>query len=190
MIERSFESGTEAHSRTDAKRCRVRSLTTDDLAMILAWRNHPEVRAFMFTQHEIGWEEHRAWFMKASCDPSRRLLIVEEADEPLGYVQFTGVAEGGVADWGFYARPEAPKGSGQRLGTAALEEAFGVLGLHKVCGQAIAGNRPSIALHAKLGFIEEGILREQRCVNGAYHSLICFGLLENEWHASLHRRKP
>lgn len=149
--------------------------------MVLTWRNHPDVRAFMFTQHEIDQEEHYAWFREASLDPTRRLLIVEERDGPLGYVQLNGVAEGGVADWGFYARPQALKGAGRRLGTVALNFAFGALNIHKVCGQAIIGNEASIALHRKLGFVEEGILRDQRRVNGAYHSLVCFGLLKHEW---------
>lgn len=163
-------------------------MTDDDLAMVLAWRNHPGVRAFMLTQHEIGWEEHSAWFTRASVDPSRRLLIVEEDDEPLGYVQFSNVAPGGVADWGFYARPEALKGSGRKLAAAALDYAFGELGLHKVCGQAIDGNHASIALHTRLGFVEEGVLRDQERVNGAYRSLICFGLLQHEWQPDRFRR--
>lgn len=149
--------------------------------MVLAWRNHPDIRAFMLTQHEINLEEHYSWFRKASLDSTRRLLIVEERDEPLGYVQFSGVVEGGVADWGFYARPQALKGAGRKLGAAALNFAFGALNIHKVCGQAIADNEASIALHRRLGFVEEGVLRDQQRVNGSYHSLICFGLLKHEW---------
>lgn len=176
------------HLQTDPTTCRVRRLAADDLATVLVWRNHPDVRAFMFTQHEIGLDEHKAWFNRAINDPTRRLLMVEEDGKPLGYVQFSGVAEGGEADWGFYARPGAPKGSGRKLGSAALDYAFDILDLHKVCGQAIAGNIPSIALHSKLGFVEEGLLREQQLVNGVYHSLIRFGLLKTEWRVSRHGR--
>ena len=34
--------------------CRLRRLTEDDVPMILPWRNHPDVRRFMYTQHEIS----------------------------------------------------------------------------------------------------------------------------------------
>jgi len=161
--------------------CRVRRLDVQDLPVVLSWRNHPSVRSFMFSQHEITLEEHRAWFERASADPARRLLIVEDETGPLGFVQFSDVAENGIADWGFYACPGAPKGTGRRLGTAALDYAFAELGLHKVCGQAITTNEASIRMHRGLGFVEEGILRDQKYVNGVYYSLVCFGLLKHEW---------
>ena len=159
----------------------VRTVRSEDLSALLAWRNHPLVRNFMLSQHEIQADEHRDWFARSSSDVTQRLLIIEEDREPIGFAQFSGVTERGISDWGFYARPDAPKGVGTKLGFAALEYAFIELRLHKVCGQAISGNSASIALHRKLGFSEEGVLREQRRIEGKYHSLICFGLLENEW---------
>lgn len=161
--------------------CLIRKVTEQDLPMVLAWRNHADVRCYMFTQHEISLDEHRNWFAKASQDPSRCLLIVEEAGQAIGYVQFSKVEDGGVADWGFYARPAALKGSGRKLGVMALNHAFGPLKLHKVCGQAIASNQASIAFHQRLGFTQEGVLRDQQRINGAYHSLHCFGMLATEW---------
>lgn len=159
----------------------IRAVTYDDLPMVLVWRNHPEVRRFMFTQHEISLDEHRDWFARVSHDPSRRLFIVEEVQEAIGYVQFNSVSPGGVTDWGFYARPDAPKGSGRKLGVVALQHAFRELKLHKVCGQAIESNQASINFHSRLGFRLEGVLREQQRINDQYHTLYCYGLLANEW---------
>ena len=161
--------------------CQIRRVTESDLPMVLAWRNPIDVRSYMFTQHEIGLEEHRNWFAKASQDSSRCLLIVEEDKQAVGYVQFSKVEDGGIADWGFYARPDASKGTGRKLGVLALNYAFGPLKLHKVCGQAIASNQASIAFHQRLGFALEGVLRDQQRINGAYYSLHCFGLLSTEW---------
>jgi len=135
----------------------------------------------MFTQHEISFEEHRKWFATANQDPSRCLLMVDEAKQAIGYVQFSNVEVGGVADWGFYARPNSPKGTGLKLGAMALNHAFGPLKLHKVCGQAIADNQSSISFHQRLGFQLEGVLRDQRRIEGLYHSLYCFGLLSVDW---------
>ena len=159
----------------------IRSMTEEDLTMVLAWRNHPEVRRFMFTQHEISLEEHTQWFMRAVQDNTRSLLIVQEQGSPIGYVQFSNVEPCGVADWGFYARPDAPKGTGRKLGTLALGHAFGQLELHKVCGQAIDTNHASIRFHERLGFKREGVLRDQKRMNEQYQTLICFGLLAHEW---------
>lgn len=163
--------------------CCIRPVTEGDLVTVLRWRNHPEVRRNMFAQHEIGIAEHREWFDIACLDSSRRLLIVEEAKQAIGYVQFSRVAEGGIADWGFYARPGAPKGTGRKLGMMALNHAFDGLKLHKVCGQVISSNQASIVFHRRLGFKLEGVLRDQERIDGCYHSLHCFGMLACEWQA-------
>ncbi len=149
--------------------------------MVLAWRNHPSVRGFMLTQHEITLEEHRKWFARVKLDETRQQLIVMDGMVPLGFVQFISVSQAGIADWGFYVRPDAPKGSGTKLGQAALMHAFKVLGLHKVCGQAIESNAASIAFHQKMGFLEEGRLRDQQRMGDRYQTLVCFGLLAREW---------
>jgi UDP-4-amino-4,6-dideoxy-N-acetyl-beta-L-altrosamine N-acetyltransferase len=161
--------------------CHIRVVTWDDLEMVLAWRNHTDVRRFMFTQHKISLEEHRKWFAKATQDRNRSLLIIEEAKQPIGYVQFSQVVEGGIADWGFYTSPDAPKGTGRKLGVTALNHAFGSLKIHKVCGLAIEGNQASINFHKRLGFALEGVLRDQQRIEGTYHDLHCFGLLAREW---------
>ena len=162
----------------------IRALSENDLPMVLAWRNHPAVRSYMLTQHEISLQEHRNWFARVKEDKNRQQLIVQDGVDPVGFVQFNPVCQYGIADWGFYARPDAPKGSGTKLGQAALAHAFKALGLHKVCGQAIESNMASISFHQKLGFAEEGRLREQKRISDQYHTLFCFGLLAKDWHES------
>ncbi|MDQ0349003.1 UDP-4-amino-4,6-dideoxy-N-acetyl-beta-L-altrosamine N-acetyltransferase [Ancylobacter vacuolatus] len=164
-----------------AETCTVRPLTADDLPTLLAWRNHPDVRRAMFTQHEISPSEHEAWFAHAPSYCAR--LIVEEGPTTIGFAQFNNVAPDGVSDWGFYARPGRPKGTGTKLGQAALGHAFDTLKLHKVYAQVMTGNLASLALHRRLGFIEEGLLRDQKLIHGAHHSLVHFGLLQHEWRA-------
>lgn len=162
-------------------RCDVRPLTAADLEMVLAWRNHPDIRRCMLTQHEISLEEHRAWFERAREDSSRCLLVAEERGTPFGFVHFSGVRAAGVADWGFYAAPGAPKGAGTKLGASALDVAFRELQLHKVCGQALDFNEASIRMHTRLGFTQEGVLRDQHRIGGKHHDLFCYGLLRREW---------
>ena len=161
--------------------CQIRKMISEDLPMVLGWRNHADVRRHMFTQHEISLDEHHNWFSNASRDTGRSLLIVEEDKQAIGYVQFTNIGDGGVADWGFYTRPDSHKGTGRKLGVMALNHAFSSLKLHKVCGQAIISNRASIAFHQRLGFTLEGVLRDQQRINGTYHTLYCFGLLAHDW---------
>lgn len=159
----------------------LRPMTETDLAQVLIWRNHPEVRRYMYTQHEITPEEHRRWFERCRHNPKKHLLIFAVKHQPLGFVNFNVNGDGGIADWGFYAAPDAPKGSGRQLGRAALQHAFCQLKLHKVCGQALAYNTRSIQFHQSLGFQQEGLLRDQHFDGENYHHVICLGLLRHEW---------
>jgi UDP-4-amino-4,6-dideoxy-N-acetyl-beta-L-altrosamine N-acetyltransferase len=152
-----------------------------DLQTLLIWRNHPDIRRFMFNQHEIKFEEHQAWFQRVSNDKTRCILIVEENRQPIGFVQFSQVSIGGVANWGFYSSPYSPKGTGRKLGVTALNHAFGFLGLRKVCGQAIETNIASIAFHQSLGFKKEGVIRQQQTGGSNCNNIYCFGLVSDEW---------
>lgn len=160
----------------------LRRMVHDDLGQVLAWRNHPDVRRFMYTQQEIGMEQHQQWFERTIQDPRRHLLVFEADGKAAGFVNL-GELAGGIVDWGFYASPDAPRGTGRRLGRAALRHAFADLGLHKVCGQVLSYNERSLRFHEALGFRREGELRDQHFDGEGYHDVICFGLLQHEWRA-------
>lgn len=162
----------------------ARPMNEGDLEQVLSWRNHPDVRRYMFTQHEILLEEHTRWFARASQDPERHLLVFEIDATPLGLINIHRIASGGIADWGFFAAPDAPKGTGHLLGKAALRYAFEAAGLHKLCGRVLAFNERSMRFHMKLGFQREGNLRHQYFDGQHYQDVVCFGLLANEWHQS------
>lgn len=165
--------------------CRLRPMRPQDLERVLAWRNHPEVRRYMYTQRLITLEEHRGWFERASQAPQRHLLIYEQDAEPLGFVNLNVVdATAGRADWGFYLAPEAPRGSGQGLGHCTLTYAFTTLRLHKLCGEVLADNTRSQRFHERLGFRREATHRDHFFDGNTYHDVIGFGLLAEEWRDS------
>lgn len=160
----------------------LRRMTADDIRTVLNWRNDPSVREFMYTRHEIAESEHREWFARASQDPKKGLFIYEQDKTPAGFVQITKLSEESpVCDWGFYVAPQSSPGTGIALGRTALRFVFESLEIHKVCGQALAFNERSIRFHKKLGFIEEGRLREQHYDGTEFHDVLCFGLLASEW---------
>jgi ribosomal-protein-serine acetyltransferase len=55
------------------------------------------------------------------------------------------------------------------------------LGLNKVEIHAAAGNTPSRAVADRLGFKQEGTLRECEWVQGKAHDLVIYGVLASEW---------
>lgn len=161
--------------------CCIRPMLESDLEQVLVWRNHPEVRRYMYTQHEITLTEHTNWYEKACKNPDRHMLVFELDNLAAGFININKLADIDIADWGFYVAPGSEKGTGKKLGFAALNYAFETLKLHKVCGQALSYNMPSINFHMSLGFIQEGVLRDQFFNGQCYHDVIHFGLLADEW---------
>lgn len=168
-------------TESNANSLRVRPMRPTDLECVLDWRNHWDVRRFMFTQKMIEPNEHQRWYESAINDSRKKLYVFENNQQPLGFVSLIEAAPGGVVDWGFYTAPHAPKGTGRQLGLTALHHAFTQLHVRKVCGQAIAFNQRSIDFHLGLGFTQEDTLRAQHFDGTQYHDVVCFGLLFAEW---------
>jgi UDP-4-amino-4,6-dideoxy-N-acetyl-beta-L-altrosamine N-acetyltransferase len=170
--------------RTDLsthKSIRARKMRESDLETVLRWRNRPDVRKCMLSQHKITMAEHRAWFDRSEKDDTRALLVIEDDNLMIGCVVFSNASCAGTADWSFYADPDSLAGTGRKVCEAALDFAFRELQIHKVAGQVLDFNEASIRTHLRLGFTQEGVLREHHLIDGKHLDLIVFGLLSFEW---------
>ncbi len=159
----------------------LRFMNHGDLDRVINWRNHPSVRKCMYNSDVITIEEHEQWFLRESCNPQKHLLIYEQSEVPMGFINITEQSDGRIGEWGFYAAPGAPKGTGRCLGTAALNYAFGKIGITKMCANVLSYNERSIRYHIRMGFVQEGVLREQYYDGNRFHDIVCFGLLIREW---------
>lgn len=159
----------------------LRPLKSADLPLILRWRNHPNIRQFMYSRHEISFQEHCNWFEEVEKNPNLHALIYEADEQPVGFASVKEIIEKRVAEWGFYLAPGAVSGTGSALGISVLDYAFFNLGIHKLCGEVIEKNERSINFHLKLGFTQEGLQRDQYFDGTNYRSIVHFGLLSSEW---------
>ncbi len=64
---------------------------------------------------------------------------------------------------------------------AVVDHAFHEWGLNRVQIQCAAGNLKSQAIPRRLGFLEEGTVREGQLLYGTYHDLVLFGMLRSAW---------
>lgn len=160
----------------------LRPIEQHELELMLGWRNAPNVRANMYTRHEISWDEHLAWWSRVQQRDDQKYYMYESDGIPLGIVGFVGIDRASEnSSWAFYASPEAPKGTGSKMEYLALECAFNQLGLHKLHCEVLAFNAPVIKLHQKFGFSVEGILREHHKINQDFVDIYRLGLLATEW---------
>lgn len=68
-----------------------------------------------------------------------------------------------------------------RAVTAVLDHAFGPLGLHRVELQTTADNARSQRVAQRLGFTQEGVLREAAAFPTERRDVVVHGLLAREW---------
>ncbi|GAB6039339.1 HAD-IIIC family phosphatase [Endothiovibrio diazotrophicus] len=147
----------------------LRPATDADQPRLLTWRNHPEVRRSMINDHEIGAQEHRAWWARVKADPTRRWYLLERDGEALAVINYYDLpagdlpADGATAGegwWGFYLTDMARHDGAGRMHRwlvaeeVAVRHAFAGLGLGRLLCETLAGNAPVLALHRRFGFRE------------------------------------
>ncbi len=161
----------------------LRLVTQEDSANMIKWRNLPEIRKYMYTDHLIKQEEHDKWFMGMLADTKGRCYLIYEIDgKPVGMAAFTEINRiHGTASWAYYIGEECPKGSGQLLEQLVLKYAFETLKLRKLCCEVIAFNEKVLHIHKKYGFSVEGILRKQIIKDEIEHDVVRLGIFKDEW---------
>ncbi len=97
-----------------------------------------------------------------------------------------------TAEIGILIGDKASQGKG--FGTQALkliaQHAFRRLNLHKLTTGMVVGNTASQKMFEKVGFKQEGCLREHFYLDGKYHDCLRYGLLRSECFAERKCLKP
>lgn len=161
----------------------LREMEEKDLEMVLAWRNQPLIRANMYTDHSITLEEHQVWFSRIKKDSTSVYLICEQKGVPIGCVNFVQIdRKNKKAFWGFYLGEEvgAP-GRGSIMEYLAVEYAFGLLRLRKLCAEVFSFNEKVLKLHSKFGFQVEGIYKQHVLKNDKFEDVVAIALFPEDW---------
>ncbi|MEA2137118.1 MAG: ribosomal-protein-serine acetyltransferase [Solirubrobacteraceae bacterium] len=75
------------------------------------------------------------------------------------------------------------RGTVTRAVALLLDHAFGVWRLHRVEIRAAVENARSRAIPERLGFVQEGVMRDAERFEDRYLDLVVYSLLEHEWRA-------
>ena len=108
--------------------------------------------------------------------------VIEQGAARVGFVILGGVGgdDKAIEIGRLMIAPEA-RGVGQAALAEILRCVFEDHDAHRVWLDTIADNARARHVYAKLGFVEEGRLRQALRFGGRYHDLILFGLLREEW---------
>lgn len=130
----------------------IRTITIDDLPLILKWRNSDRVRLVMHNTNIITWEEHLEWYSQLLRDDTRETLIIEYKKRPFGVVSFIDKnLSQRTCEWGFYVgNPQSGIPLGKILAVLALDYIFEEYNL--VRAEVLQINSKSSLFHLDLGF--------------------------------------
>jgi ribosomal-protein-serine acetyltransferase len=177
----------------------------DDLALLLRTAAIAEAQCALV---EANYKRLAPWFPDAYQEPPKLdevranldaigrawldgsvlpLAIAVKADDGwrlVGWAQMEFDAPG-RAEVGYWLDAEfVGRGLVTRVVTAMLDHAFGTLGLDRVGLQTLSNNTRSRSVAERLGFTEDGVLREYVGTRDGRRDLVFYSLLAREWRRS------
>jgi RimJ/RimL family protein N-acetyltransferase len=168
----------------------LRPVKRSDISYFLEWFNDPEVIQYIglyLPMTEMAEEKfiEELGSTRARSDALFVIEVIEgKSTKPVGncglhqinakdHNALFGITIGEKDYWG--------KGYGTESTQLLIDYGFQQLNLHRIWSYAFAFNERSIRLHKKVGFRDEGRLRQATFKNGQYYDLVQFGMLREEW---------
>ncbi len=143
----------------------LRGRRLEDFSMLAKLRRDTEVQHSLmgYPSEHVSDTDVQHWLDRRSSDPSGRFLIIaDQKDECVGFVQLVGIHQKGRFAWLGIAIDPAHQGSG--FGKGALNTLFQFssteLGLKKLLLEVLEKNQRAITLYRSLGFRQVGILSD------------------------------
>ena len=135
-------------------------LTFQEKKMILDWRNHPEIRQWMYNQDEIKLEEHLSFIEHLKEANNKLYFLVKKENEYIGVIDFVNINHESL-EMGIYTNPNL-FGYGKILLKQLINYAFNILKVKKIYAEVFAENQKAYNLYKRLYFEDEF----EKIVNG------------------------
>jgi RimJ/RimL family protein N-acetyltransferase len=165
----------------DGDQISLHPLEREDLPFIQTYRNHPDVRQKLGRIQPQNSEDLEGDF-EGYMQEGVNLLVCTDG-EPVGFVAlFNWTESAGRVEIAYWISPdEQGNGYATEAVSHAITYAFDDRRCHKIFAGAHATNEGSRKLLEKLGFQQEGRLREHVFFDGEWVDTIRYGLLVDEW---------
>lgn len=180
-----------AFSFGDTPRLQLRPLVAHEARELLAVvvSSREELGRFMSWPREMYDLDQARNFVRVGREAwlqsrTARMGVFERTTgELLGSVELDGIdLRRGQAELGYWVRSDRTRrGYAAEAAWAALRYGFETLRLHKVRADVAVGNTASARVLDKLGFVREGMLREDRAIGGIWADHWRYGLLSREF---------
>jgi [ribosomal protein S5]-alanine N-acetyltransferase len=165
---------------------KLRPLAESDVDSIMTWVNDPEIVGNLaaFSGAPMTRDDELAWIRRTLAGTDHVFSIVAADDErylgQIGIHQIHARSRVGRLGCVIASRTEMGKGHGSAAIRAVMKVAFSELLLHKLWLMVFSHNARGRRLYGKLGFVEEGVLREEYFHEDAWHDMVRMSMLAHE----------
>jgi len=167
----------------------LREVRRSDIEYFLKWFNDPEVVQYLGTYLPMTemWEEKWLEGLADRRETNTNFVIVAldgDGEIPIGSIGLDkinnkdhsatfGITIGDKNYWN--------RGYGTEAAQLLVDYGFGQLNLHRINSIVYEFNERSRRMHLRVGFTEEGRMREREYRNGRYWDTVMLGILKEEW---------
>ena len=161
----------------------VTNIRAQDQDELLEIRNKPEIRKWMYTEHEISSNEHSNWIQSLNDNSSRIAFAMFENSEVIGAFNIYSINNlHKTCEWGWFIDPlKSGGGLGSAIEFNLIDFIFNNLKMYKQTVEVLEENTPVINLHKKFFFKEEGFRYSHFIKEGQRTSCYVLGLLSPDW---------
>jgi len=166
----------------------LRPLAEADVDHIMTWVNDPDVVGNLaaFGGEPFSRDDELAWIRRTIASSADVVFSVIDADTDrylgqIGIHQIHARSRVGRLGVVIASRGDMGKGHGSDAIRAVLDLGFGPIGLHKLWVMMFAHNTRTRGICQRLGFLEEGVLREEYFHAGRWYDMVRLSLLAREW---------
>ncbi len=165
----------------------LRKPEPEDVPQLYAFRNDPEVTRWLggfssgYSQKELlQWIDRH----NARDDEVIYVIADRQSNRCLGHVGLYNIeARARSAEFAILIgdKDSWGQGLGKSVSWAMVEYGFSELNLHRIYLEVLATNQRAVKLYQRLGFQQEGVLRDVQFRQGRYLDMIVMGMLEDEF---------
>jgi RimJ/RimL family protein N-acetyltransferase len=153
----------------------------------LDWMNDRASSPFLIASRlPVVLEDLERYFEQQVADSTSYLFAVcsKETDEHIGNARLYNISwidREAIFGWLIGDKNARGKGYGSDTLIQLLRFGFHNIGLHRIYGKVGLANNASIGSTAKVGLVQEGVLRQSIFANGRFHDAAILGMLRPEF---------
>lgn len=162
----------------------IRKFERKDIPLKVEWINNNENNTYLHYDLPLTVEGTEKWFKSHEKDNSRYDAIIEVNKTPVGTIGLLNIDRKNSKAEYYIAMGETKykgKGVAKEASRLLLSYGFEKIGLNRIYLYTESGNVTAQRLFEKLGFIKEGIIREDVLSHGKYVDRYVYGCLREEW---------